>query len=170
MSFSENLRSLRESAGLSRKDMAERLHVHPNAYGMYENGYREPNLEKLLTIASVLNTTTDELLGYTLNEFERCKRILEAAGAEITYSADGGLLVKAPFGADDPDAPKHILIGVGTKENFINLINNAQVACLEKQRDLLFQEVRAIFKDLYIKQLKDFLSRNPQLLHEESSE
>lgn len=77
MSFSKNLRELRELAGLSRKDLAEHLHMHPNAYAMYETGRREPSLEKLVTIAQFLGVTTDALLGYTLPSFEQAKSIIE---------------------------------------------------------------------------------------------
>lgn len=63
MSFSENLRRYREKSGLSRKDIAEKIHMTANGYGLYETGRSEPKLEVLNKIADVLGVSTDDLLG-----------------------------------------------------------------------------------------------------------
>lgn len=63
MSFSENLRRYREKSGLSRKDIAGKIHMTANGYGLYETGRSEPKLEVLNKIADVLGVSTDDLLG-----------------------------------------------------------------------------------------------------------
>lgn len=63
MSFSENLRRYREKSGLSRKDIAEKIHMTANGYGLYETGRSEPKLEVLNKIADVLGVSIDDLLG-----------------------------------------------------------------------------------------------------------
>ena len=43
--------------------MANLLNISRPAYSRYENGEREPNLDTLLKISEILNTSTDYLLG-----------------------------------------------------------------------------------------------------------
>lgn len=63
MPFCENLKRCRERAGLTRKDIAEKIHMTANGYGLYETGRSEPSLGVLCKIASILRTSTDDLLG-----------------------------------------------------------------------------------------------------------
>lgn len=63
MKFNENLKKYREAAGLSRQDIAEKIHMTANGYGLYETGRSEPKLDTLKQIADVLNVSTDVLLG-----------------------------------------------------------------------------------------------------------
>lgn len=63
MPFCENLKRCRERAGLTRKDIAEKIHMTANGYGLYETGRSEPSLEVLCKIASILRTSIDDLLG-----------------------------------------------------------------------------------------------------------
>lgn len=61
--FSERLRDCRKRCGFTQKGLAEKLGVASSAVGMYEQGRREPDSSMLLKICSVLDTTTDYLLG-----------------------------------------------------------------------------------------------------------
>lgn len=61
--FGERLHALREQAGLSQAQVADKLGISPRAYGFWE---REPvalRPEQLTTLAQVLGTTADALLG-----------------------------------------------------------------------------------------------------------
>jgi len=49
--------------GLTQDDIAKIIGVQPSTIGMYEQGKRQPDNEKLTKIANVLETTTDYLLG-----------------------------------------------------------------------------------------------------------
>lgn len=60
---SEKLKQLRMEKGLTQSQLAKRLGVSPSAVGMYEQGRREPDGDLLARMASVLECSTDELLG-----------------------------------------------------------------------------------------------------------
>jgi transcriptional regulator with XRE-family HTH domain len=62
--------------------------ITKSTYTNYEAGNREPKYEKLCQIAAALHITTDELLGYTLDEFDKCQRLAESAGYSITTVDD----------------------------------------------------------------------------------
>lgn len=64
--LSKNLIRYRKRAGMTQKQMAERLHISPQAYARYERTdekRNEPNSENLALIADIFNVTVDELLG-----------------------------------------------------------------------------------------------------------
>lgn len=59
------IKERRQSLCLSQAELAQQLHCTQAALSQYENGNREPGLQELIQIASVLNTSTDYLLGIT---------------------------------------------------------------------------------------------------------
>ena len=78
--FSDNLTAKRKKANLTRKEMAEKIGVAMPTYANYENGEREPKLNTLIEIASILNTSIDDLLGFvriSCNDFDYYKNIIE---------------------------------------------------------------------------------------------
>ncbi len=98
MNFHENLKQLRKRANLKRKDIAEILGMHPNAYGMYEAGTREPNIEKLCKIAAALHVTTDELLGYEIDKHGQMQKFLYSVGLILmTEAEDDAVFVEEAF-------------------------------------------------------------------------
>ncbi|EPU98761.1 helix-turn-helix domain-containing protein [Streptococcus dysgalactiae subsp. dysgalactiae] len=64
--FPQRLKKLRKEKGLTQKELGERLGVKQNTFTNWENGKREPNLSTILKLAEILETTTDNLLGYTI--------------------------------------------------------------------------------------------------------
>lgn len=64
-SMGKKIRTLREATNMTQKEFAKSIGMSPSAYGMIEQGRREPGREKLERIADKLNTTTDYLLGRT---------------------------------------------------------------------------------------------------------
>lgn len=58
-----NLAKIRNSKGMSQKEVAEYLGLSRQAYCNYENGKREASYEVLLQLCELFNTTIDELLG-----------------------------------------------------------------------------------------------------------
>lgn len=62
MNTSERLRYLREKAGLSQLDMANRLNIGRTTYVKYETGDSKP-VRKLTEIANIFNVSVDYLLG-----------------------------------------------------------------------------------------------------------
>ena len=63
--FSERLRSLRNSKGLSQKTVAEAMGITETGYQNYEVGRRLPTFEKLIAICDTLGCSADYLLGRT---------------------------------------------------------------------------------------------------------
>lgn len=72
----EKLKAERINRGLTQSAMAEILGITRSAYSLYESGRREPNISTLTNIATVLNISLDELMGYTkLTDTERTQVI-----------------------------------------------------------------------------------------------
>ena len=63
--FSDRLRSLRNSKGLSQKVLSEAMGITEAGYQNYEVGRRLPTFEKLLAICNALDCSADYLLGRT---------------------------------------------------------------------------------------------------------
>lgn len=61
--FSERLRQLRKAKGATIEQMLELLDVKRRVYFYYESGEREPNIEKLITLADYFDVSLDELVG-----------------------------------------------------------------------------------------------------------
>lgn len=64
MNFKDNLRHYRELAGISSKEMAQKLEISYTTYLNYENKDSEPRYKTLCKIASLLNVTPNNLLGF----------------------------------------------------------------------------------------------------------
>lgn len=63
IAFGRRLRRFREAAGLSRKELANQVHISPDTLAIYENGWRGPSRPVLQRLADVLGISTDALLG-----------------------------------------------------------------------------------------------------------
>ena len=61
--FSVRLQEIRQERGFSRKEIATILEITPRAYQYYEEGKREPDFDKLVTLAKHLKVSSDYLLG-----------------------------------------------------------------------------------------------------------
>ncbi len=62
MKFNEHLRELRQQSPLMQKEIAETLGISTITLRQYEQGTREPNIEKLLKLAILFNVSLDDLL------------------------------------------------------------------------------------------------------------
>ena len=63
MSFTENLKKARKTAGGSQKELAERLQVYQKDISRWENGERTPSVEVFTRICKELGASADEILG-----------------------------------------------------------------------------------------------------------
>lgn len=61
--FSEQLKVLRNSRGLSQRDLCKIFCVSSGAIAMWETGKRQPDLSTLCKLADYFNVTVDYLLG-----------------------------------------------------------------------------------------------------------
>ena len=65
-SFGDRLRELRKSKKLTQVQVSEMIDVQQGTYSRWENGTLEPNLEAVVKLAKLFDTTTDYLLGKTI--------------------------------------------------------------------------------------------------------
>lgn len=61
--FSERLKCLRTTAGLSQRELAQKIDVSKSSINMYERGEREPGFETLESIADLFRVDINYLLG-----------------------------------------------------------------------------------------------------------
>lgn len=64
MNIGEQIRNYRKKAGISQKELGERLEVSQQHIAQYENGKRIPKVETLEKIARALQVDVWELQGY----------------------------------------------------------------------------------------------------------
>lgn len=62
MTFPEHLSVLRKQAGLSQKELAEKIGISWRGYQNYELGLREPQLSTLIALADFYDLSLDELV------------------------------------------------------------------------------------------------------------
>lgn len=62
MSIGENIRKARKAAGVSQKELAERLQVYQKDISRWENGERSPSIEVFARICRELNASADSIL------------------------------------------------------------------------------------------------------------
>lgn len=58
-----NLRIARLKAGLSQREVAERLNVNINTVSRWENGTQKIQIDSLVMLADLYNSSVDYLLG-----------------------------------------------------------------------------------------------------------
>ena len=61
--FGENLKMLRQKAGLTQKQLAERLWISKATVSYYEQSLRCPSPEILIKLSNIFHVSTDFLLG-----------------------------------------------------------------------------------------------------------
>ena len=61
MNFNERLKSERKSHDFTQKFVADNIGVSLRAYQQYEQGKFEPNIERLVKLAELFDTTIDYL-------------------------------------------------------------------------------------------------------------
>ena len=91
------IQHLRKAAGMTQKELAEKLNISFQAVSKWENGDTLPDTGILLDLCDVLNTTADKLLnGGSLAAVERRLMKLEDVKAGFQYMESIGKL----FGED----------------------------------------------------------------------
>lgn len=59
--FSHNLKKFRKELGLSQRKLAEATCINHKSIDAYEEGRSEPNIDKLIVLASTLKVSIDKL-------------------------------------------------------------------------------------------------------------
>lgn len=60
--FNESLRKARKAAGMTQAQIAALMNITKSTYCGYETGKRQPDIEKLKQISSILNIPLDSLM------------------------------------------------------------------------------------------------------------
>ena len=76
MKFSECLKIAREKAGLTQKELAEKLNIPSQMINRYENSDTEPRIGFVLQVANVLGLTLDELMHTQKSILQRFKELI----------------------------------------------------------------------------------------------
>ncbi len=130
MSFADRLKEARRSCGLSQEDLAEQLDVSRQAVGKWEQGQAYPEVEKLLTLCGVLNTSLDALMADELPKNCRTEINAPAPSESILIRAENGIdlvrcinvLCSQPY--KSRRGPKYALFGVNGYTPFWGPHNN----------------------------------------------
>jgi len=79
--FGQNLKEFRIKQGLYQKDIAEELDIAQVTVSSWERGNSEPNIDQILQLCEILNTTPNDLNGFEdvkENKSELEKRLVKA--------------------------------------------------------------------------------------------
>ena len=93
LKIGQYIQHLRKTAGMTQKDLAEKLNISFQAVSKWENGDALPDTGILLELCDILNTTVDRLLnGGSIAAFERRRMHLEDIVTGFQYIEDIGKL------------------------------------------------------------------------------
>lgn len=94
--FSDRLKELRKSSGLTQVQFAEIFNIAKGTIGMWESGKREPDFETTQRIADFFGVTVDDLIGaktkaptLTKKDERDIERRLSAMIADLNGPTDG---------------------------------------------------------------------------------
>lgn len=123
--FSDNLLKWRKEQGFARADLAKIAGVSTTAIGLYETGEREPKASILQKLAAALHVSIDELLGYEVNNFEACRRMVEQttiSGAPLFVDIGDFDDVKITRGENHLEE----VLYFSTKDDFIDFVQGVR--------------------------------------------
>lgn len=58
-----NIKQLREAAGMKQSELADRMNVRPPTVFKWENGMANPTIANLIQLAEIFGVSLDELVG-----------------------------------------------------------------------------------------------------------
>ena len=91
--------ALRRQAGMSQAELARALAVSPSAVGMYEQGRREPSMDRIVALSRLFGVSADFLLtGEILTPGDQSA--LERVVSAIRAKADREITLRRPDGSE----------------------------------------------------------------------
>ena len=94
--FGEILMELRLEAGMTQKELADKLFVSKGTISNYENGIHYPDIEKLTCLADLFQVTTDYLLGRSNTALS-----VDALGEAVLDDMTAGRLIEIVGGLSE---------------------------------------------------------------------
>ncbi len=146
MNFSEKLKEIRKSEGLSQEQLAEKIGVSRQAITKWETGKGLPDVENMMIIAEIFKTTLDELLRDTAARQEQSFPVFIS---ETIYDIDCEKHFDVNIGnaaaiilSSGTDEKLHIKLSSETFENLDTMFkikldekkNKLDVNCLNKNK------------------------------------
>ena len=93
MTIADRIQTLRKQSGLSQEQLAERLDVSRQAVSKWESGQSIPDVDKIIALSELFETTTDYLLKGTQPQPDTAEKSLDSAllcaGAGTIINAAG---------------------------------------------------------------------------------
>jgi transcriptional regulator with XRE-family HTH domain len=86
--FNEKLRALRKEHNMTQDELADKLGISRSAVGMYEQGRREPDFDKLKVLADYFSVSSDVLLESEEDRRARQEERLAAYAAAFQAAED----------------------------------------------------------------------------------
>ena len=62
-----NIKQLREAAGMKQSELADRMNVRPPTVFKWENGMANPTIANLIQLAEIFGVSLDEVVGRKTN-------------------------------------------------------------------------------------------------------
>lgn len=146
MNFSDKLKEIRKSEGLSQEQLAEKIGVSRQAITKWETGKGLPDVENMVIIAEIFKTTLDELLQDSTARQEQKKSVY---ASETIYDIDCEKHFDVRIGSaaaimlsSGTDEKLHIRLSSETFENIGTMYkvkleerkNRLDVNCLNKNK------------------------------------
>jgi len=110
MNIGKNIKKIREQKGLMQKEVASAAAIHTSNYSKIEKGEREPSIEALDRIATLLGMTVDEIIHFegkmprevkikdkTATEKLQLIEQLDDEDKQAVYRIIDGMLTKSKF-------------------------------------------------------------------------
>ena len=85
--FGKRLKDLRESSGLTQKQVAERVGVTSAVISAYETGIRQPSYAVLVKLAALYNVSSDYLLGISDSRTRESRHLVSLDGLSSSNAA-----------------------------------------------------------------------------------
>lgn len=138
--FNTNLRATREKVGMTRQELADSIGISVSALGQYEQGRREPDLQKLVAIAAALHVSVDDLLGYHVDDFDKAAALFrEATGKTATRNGDRVQIENDPVWTRPISKNAFLAVMRDANENFDQLRSTFLKPFIRNGLDLAYQ-------------------------------
>ena len=136
MTIGERIQMVRKAAGLSQKELGERLKVSGSMIGQYENNLRKPKRETLEKIAEALNVSWEELAGEMAFEYTYGRKAYNLIHSAVDPREAIHTLLKSLYGrfeakiVEAPDG-NHVYYCVGKGDDEFFLLGESMTDILE---------------------------------------
>lgn len=116
MDFSKRVKQLREHAGMTQVEVAEKLGLTNRAIGAWESGRAKPRLDKMKQLADLFNVTVSELMGEPGIDLPRPA---ESVALPVAVAGHAGEFTDEPEPDEVVDVPVSVLERINDPDAYI---------------------------------------------------